>query len=452
MWLYLNENKRSDKESWEDFVQRGKKKVLAQEDLTRFAELLEKDYHKLRNTKFYSGLFEKCYFFKESSNNNIDKKTQQWADQFIKWFKANEISDVPIETYDLERDLKNGAIFEIFGSERQALQKVIEESGYLQFQFAGYEYKTFGEDEVTGEYGEKTVKFNSSSKYKFSESEIIDKLKSSLNNDNSEYIDLPKYILKYGTKNLFEIRNKLKQEISKNKISIQRVIFYNYDDTIFQYRDNILEEIEKIFHGNIGWSETGSENSSLTKYMTQSQQGVIDACFEIDYHKATYRTIMIGNRVVGMGAMALITKFLKDTNDKKLIRPNFFDLDMNKPLFKDLDKDIKNNLCMIEKLDCTSDIIDYLDYFLKDAEDGYNTYENFLNAVPEGECDTAGEGGPFNETTFGVYPSIDIPKDMRLYGYVDTGIDTDEIIKFACNSGWYLPGDVNTYNYRVKVH
>ena len=189
--------------------------------------------------------------------------------------------------------------------------------------------------------------------------------------------------------------------------------------------------------------------------MTQSQQGVIDACFEIDHSRSRHSTIMIGDGsdlgiplflgAKDTGGMALIMKLLKDTNDKKLIRPKFSDLDLNKPLFK-------GDLFMIEKLDCTSDIIDYLDYFLKDAEDGYNTYENFLNAVPEGECDTAGEGGPFNETTFGVYPSIDIPKDMRLYGYVDTGIDTDEIIKFACNSGWYLPGDVNTYNYRVKVH
>jgi hypothetical protein len=425
--------------------------------MSGFTELLEQDYNKLINTKIYSGLFEKLNFFKESSNNNIDKKTQQWADQFIKWFKANEIFDVPWVDYDDERIMQNDAILDIFGNKKdRGLQKIIEESGSLQFQFAGLKYKTFGEDEVTGEYGEKTVKINSSSKYKFSESEIIDKLKSSLNNDNSEYIDLPKYILKYGTKNLFEIRNKLKQEISKNKISIQRVIFYNYDDTIFQYRDNILEEIEKIFHGNLGWSETGSENSSLTKYMTQSQQGVIDACFEIDHSRSRHSTIMIGDGsdlgiplflgAKDTGGMALIMKFLKDTNDKKLIRPKFSDLDLNKPLFK-------GDLFMIEKLDCTSNIIEEIDYFLKyEAKDPKPTYEDFSITIPDGDCDTAAENGPFNETTFGVNPSIDIPEDIRLYGSVDTGIDTKEIIKFACRSGWYLPGEVNTYNYRVKVH
>ena len=469
--MWANQNKQYDEESFEDFKQRGADEILAQTDMSRFAELLEETQRINSQEDRIIRVLEKTNFSKESENNNIDKKTQQWKDQFLQWLKTNDKLELDPR---FEPSLQTQALHDIFGyttdkSSFAGLQKVVEESGSLQFQFGGGYYETFGEDKVTGEYGDITVKIKSTSEYKFSKSEIIDKLNLSLNN-NDEYINFSKYILKYGTKNLLEIRDKLKQEISKNKISIQEVIFYDYDFVVFQFRDNIREEINKIFDISkrftntkvYGWVEYDPENSSEVKHSNQHPQSVIDTCFDIN-NAGNYPRIMIGIGIPGAadtGGMALITKFLKDTNDKKLIRPKFSDLDLNKSLYED-------NLLMIEKLDATSHIIDYIDEFLEESDDyqsgDFPCYEDFLDWCRDQDCDRAGDSGPSNETTFGIkFDKFDgaipeendleidwgNPEDSERFSYaIDTGIDTKEIIKFACRGGMDRP---ITYNYRIR--
>ena len=282
--------------------------------------------------------------------------------------------------------------------------------------------------------------FSGSVTYKLSKSEILDKLNLSLNIDD-EYINFSKYILKYKTKDLREIRDKLNQEILENKISVQEVTFYEYD-SVFQFRDNIREEIFKILDSN--------KRIGVWGFNEIDYQQVSYTCFE--KNKYGYYPKFIIPKGDGTETMAWMMKFWEDTSNNKKIKPKFKELDLNLPVYE-------GDLFMLGKQDANDYLIEELDNFIKSSEYDNFSYDEFLNwwrndIIPDGEYGY--DWGPYNDTTFGIkFNKINggIPKEndleIEVDNYaIDTGINTKEIISFACNprDTYYISS-----NFRIKV-
>lgn len=283
--------------------------------------------------------------------------------------------------------------------------------------------------------------FSGSVTYKLSKSEILDKLNLSLNIDD-EYINFSKYILKYKTKDLREIRDKLNQEILENKISVQEVTFYEYD-SVFQFRDNIREEIFKILDSN--------KRIGLWGFNEIDYQQVSYTCFEKNKY-GYYPKYIIPSKGGEIDAMAWMMKFWEDTSNNKKIKPKFKELDLNLPVYE-------GDLFMLGKQDANDYLIEELDNFIKSSEYDNFSYDEFLDwwtndVIPDGEYGY--DWGPYNDTTFGIkFNKINggVPKEndleIEVDNYaIDTGINTKEIISFACNprDTYYISS-----NFRIKV-